>query len=201
MPLQSPLRLRTAATVMALATTLGAGAATTAPAHADINLGSVDLGSSDLGSSDLFSANSLFLWQSPPTRYIVVLGAKIGALGQAPAILQQRMNVGARLARAHPFNRLIVSGGDTWWLPVSEAQFMNVGLLRRGVPVWQMVNEAKSVNTIQNAQNTVGLLKALGATGAVIVTNNFHMPRALKNFRDAAAKQRAKLQFRPAYAG
>ncbi|WLP92218.1 YdcF family protein [Gordonia sp. NB41Y] len=154
----------------------------------------------DLGSSELFSRESLFLWQSPPTRYIVVLGAKMGTFGQTPDILSARLDTAAQLARSHPFNRMIVSGGNTWWLPVSEAQFMNLGLIKRRVPVWQMVNEGRSTSTVQNASYTVGMLKAMGATGALIVTNGFHMPRALKDFRDAAAKQGARLTFQPAYA-
>ena len=103
MRLRTDLRLRSAAVLLALTTALAGGAVAAAPAHADINAGSVDL-----GSSDLLSANSVFLWQSPPTRYIVVLGAKQGVLGQPPAILQQRMNVGARLARTHPFNLSLI---------------------------------------------------------------------------------------------
>lgn len=194
------MRLRKLAITLAatVVTTVGvtAGGMVAAPAEAHTDTGS---SSSDLA-YDLFSPTSIFLWQSPPTRYIVVLGAKVGLLGQAPEILQQRMNLGARLARTHPFNRVIVSGGDTWWLPVSEAQFMNIGLLQRGVPVWQMVNESASLSTVQNAEFTVAMLKAMGASGAVIVTNGFHMSRALKNFRDASNRQHANLQFSPAYA-
>ena len=73
--------------------------------------------------------------------------------------------------------------------------------IHRGVPMWQMVNESASTSTVQNAEFTVRMLKSLGATGAVVVTNNFHMPRAMKNFRDAAKAQRANLLFQPAYAG
>lgn len=159
-----------------------------------------DTGSAGSSGPQPPSPNSAFLWQSPPTRYIVILGAKMGQFGQTPEILQRRLNVGAGLARAHPFNRVIVSGGNTWWLPISEAQFMNVGLIGRGVPMWQMINEDKSQSTVQNATNTVNMLKAMGATGALIVTNGFHMPRAMKDFRDAAARSKAKLEFRPAYA-
>ena len=39
-----------------------------------------------------------------------------------------------------------------------------------------------------------------GADGAVIVTNGFHMQRAMKNFRDAARAQRARITFMSAYA-
>lgn len=161
---------------------------------------STDFGSVDLGSSELGTPNSNFLWQSPGTRYIVVLGAKFGVLGQTPDVLKRRLDVAANLGKKHPFNRMIVSGGDTHWLPVTEAQFMNLGLIRRGIPMWQMVNEVASTSTVQNAQNTVRMLKHMGANGAIIVTNGFHMERAMKNFRDAAKAQNARLTFRPAYA-
>ena len=161
---------------------------------------STDFGSVDLGSSELGTPNSNFLWQSPGTRYIVVLGAKFGVLGQTPDVLKRRLDVAANLGKKHPFNRMIVSGGDTHWLPVTEAQFMNLGLIRRGIPPWQMVNEVASTSTVQNAQNTVAMLKRMGGTGALIVTNGFHMERAMKNFRDAAKAQNARLTFRPAYA-
>ena len=190
-------RLFSAALVTAVTAFTGsAGAVHAAPAP-HTTAGSMDFGSSG---SDLLGQAGLFLWQNPAGRYIVVLGAKMGTFGQTPEILDQRLSATARLGRTHPFNRIIVSGGDTWWLPVSEAQFMNVGLLQRGIPVWQMINEAQSTSTVQNATNTVRMLKAMGADGAVIVTNGFHMQRAIKNFRDAARTQQARIQFLPAYA-
>lgn len=189
--------------VTAAVTTAGVAVATsgdTSTAKIESAATSLDFGSVDFGSSELGTPNSVFLWENPAARYIVVLGAKFGQLGQTPQIMTQRLNVAAKLAKQHPFNRIIVSGGDTHWLPISEAQFMNVGLIRRGIPVWQMVNEGASTSTVQNAQNTVRMLKGMGASGALIVTNGFHMERAMKNFRDAAKAQGARLTFRPAYA-
>ncbi len=185
------------ASIVAVVLAVIVGGLVSSPARADN--GSSDWGSSGLGSSDPLSPTSLFLGQSPPTRYIV-LGAKMGTFGQTPTILNERLDTGAALARSHPFNRVIVSGGDTWWLPVSEAQFMNLGLMRRGVPMWQTVNEGRSTDTVENATYTVAMLKAMGATGALIVTNAFHMPRAMGDFRAVAAKQHAALQFQPSYA-
>ncbi len=195
------MRVRKLVSALALTTALatGAGGVVAAPAQAAPS-SSTDFGSVDFGSSEFGTPNSLFLWQGVLTRYIVVLGAKMGTFGQTPAILDRRLNVAARLAKQHPFNRMVVSGGNTWWLPVSEAQFMNLGLLRRGIPMWQMVNEGRSTSTVQNATYTVGMLKAMGANGAVIVTNGFHMGRALNDFRAAARKQHARIEFRAAYA-
>ncbi len=64
-----------------------------------------------------------------------------------------------------------------------------------------MVNESASTSTVQNAEFTVRMLKSLGATGALVVTNSFHTSRAMKNFRNAAKSQHANLLFQPAYAG
>ncbi|ANY22367.1 MULTISPECIES: YdcF family protein [Gordonia] len=195
--------LTTAAAATAIATAASVAIAV-APSEPVANVQnaavSTDFGSVDLGSSELGTPNSNFLWQSPGTRYIVVLGAKFGVLGQTPDVLKRRLNVAANLGKKHPFNRIIVSGGDTHWLPVTEAQFMNLGLIRRGIPMWQMVNEGRSTSTVQNAHYTVGMLKAMGANGAIIVTNGFHMERAMKNFRDAARNQHARIEFRSAYA-
>ena len=89
----------------------GAGGVVAAPAQAAPS-SSTDFGSVDLGSSELGTPNSNFLWQSPGTRYIVVLGAKFGVLGQTPDVLKRRLDVAANLGKKHPFNRMIVSGGD-----------------------------------------------------------------------------------------
>ncbi|MFT4201087.1 YdcF family protein [Gordonia sp. (in: high G+C Gram-positive bacteria)] len=194
------LRLMFSAALIAVATLvsglLGATAAQAAPAGPGSS-GSMDFGSTG---NDAFGPAGTFLWQNPAGRYIVVLGAKPGTFGQTPAILNQRLHRAAALGRTHPFNRIIVSGGETWWLPVSEAQFMNVGLLQRGIPPHQMVNEGRSRSTVQNAAFTVRMLKAMGADGAVIVTNGFHMKRAMANFRSAAKAQHARLRFVAAYA-
>lgn len=166
--------------------------------------GSADgsLGSAEIGTPEQRSTRaSRYLFADPADRYIVVLGAKIGTLGRFPDILLKRLDLAARLSRQNPLSKVVVTGGDTWWLPVSEAQFMNVGMIRRGVPPWRMLNEDKATSTVQNADYTVQLLKKRKATGAVIVTNDFHMDRALKNFRDAAKTQKADMSFIPAYAG
>ncbi|WP_119031386.1 YdcF family protein [Gordonia rubripertincta] len=196
-------RMMPAIAVAAAVTTAGVAVTTGGDTHTakiESAASSLDFGSVDFGSSELGTPNSTFLWESPPTRYIVVLGARFGQFGQTPQIMTQRLNVAANLAKKHPFNRIIASGGDTHWLPIAEAQFMNIGLIRRGIPPWQMVNEVASTSTVQNAQNTVAMLKRMGGTGALIVTNGFHMERAMKNFRDAAKAQGARLTFRPAYA-
>ncbi|EGD53515.1 YdcF family protein [Gordonia neofelifaecis] len=141
-----------------------------------------------------------FLAANPPGRYIVVLGARMETLGNPPKILAQRLDRAASLARANPFNRIIVTGGNSWWLPVPEAMFMHAQLAQRGVTPLKVIEEPTAMSTVENAQRTVAMLKGLNASGAVIVTNDFHMKRALDNFRDEAKRQNTRLTFVPSYA-
>lgn len=121
-------------------------------------------------------------------------------LGNPPPVVEQRLNRTASLSHAHPLNRIIATGGNTWSLPISESTFMHVQLVKRGVAPWQVIDEHTAMSTAQNAIRTVAMLKNLGASGAVIVTNGYHMPRAIKAFRQQAKKQQAALEFNPAYA-
>lgn len=141
-----------------------------------------------------------FLSADPLGRYIVVLGARMNPNGTPPAILSQRLDRAASLSRSHPINRIIVTGGNSWWLPVSEATFMHLQLFQRGVAPWQVIDEHTAMSTVDNADRVVAMLSGLRASGAVIVTNDFHMSRALKNFREAAEDQHANLTFAPAAA-
>lgn len=77
---------------------------------------------------------------------------------------------------------------------------MHVELAKRGVPPWQVIDEHTAMSTNENAIKVVAMLKNLRASGAVIVTNGFHMPRAMQAFRTQVAEQNANLWVEPAYA-
>ena len=136
----------------------------------------------------------------PIGHYIVVLGARMEPRGGPPPILQERLDLAAALAHTHPLNRVIVTGGNTWTLPISEATFMHLQLVERGVAPWLVIDEHTAMSTNENAIRVVAMLKGLRATGAVIVTNGFHMPRAMRAFRTQVAEQDAALSIEPAYA-
>jgi uncharacterized SAM-binding protein YcdF (DUF218 family) len=85
---------------------------------------------------------------------------------------------------------LAVSGGVGWGAsdesPLPEAALMaRIADSEFGQHVeW---TDATSRDTRENAANCVRLLKAAGVAGIVVVTNGWHMPRALRDFRAAAA--------------
>ena len=61
--------------------------------------------------------------------------------------------------------------------------------------------EDRSRDTRQNAQLTLALLRPQGVARIVLVTHDFHMRRALRNFERAAAGSGASLQIVPAPLG
>jgi uncharacterized SAM-binding protein YcdF (DUF218 family) len=57
--------------------------------------------------------------------------------------------------------------------------------------------EAESRDTRENALKTVALLQTMGIEQIVLVTHDFHMPRALRNFQRAAEGRKMKIVAAP----
>ncbi len=61
--------------------------------------------------------------------------------------------------------------------------------------------ETKSRDTLENAQLSGALLRDVDVKQVVLVTHGWHMPRALRAFRDAAAREKAPWEIVPAPMG
>lgn len=61
--------------------------------------------------------------------------------------------------------------------------------------------ESKSRDTRENARYSVAMLRELGVTQVALVTHGWHMPRALRAFRDEAALTKVTLEIVPAPMG
>lgn len=136
------------------------------------------------------AAHTYLTTGDPASRYIVVLGARLNADGLLPAVLNSRLNTAAAIARLHPANKVIVSGGPTQPLPYTEAQAMLAGLVLRGVNPANIILENDSFSTVDNARNTAQILSAARADGAVLVTSASHIDRALGTFQSASGQFR-----------
>jgi uncharacterized SAM-binding protein YcdF (DUF218 family) len=100
---------------------------------------------------------------------IVLLG---GGAGERP-------NRAAELFRSGTAPKILVSGaGDTGG--------NRLLLLNRGVPRSAITLEPNSINTKENAQFSIPLLRAAGAKRVVVVTSWYHSRRALNCFRHYA---------------
>jgi uncharacterized SAM-binding protein YcdF (DUF218 family) len=84
---------------------------------------------------------------------------------------------------------LLVTGGDTVGIGVTEAQELASRAIALGVPSSRILIEDQARNTIENAFFTYRLLAPLTAIRTIVlVTNDFHMARSLSVFQDIAKK-------------
>ncbi len=122
---------------------------------------------------------SAFL-QTPPANldHIVVLGAKVNGT-QPGGALRNRIQVAYEYWRDNPSTHIIASGGQGPDEGISEAECIYRGLTARGVPGERITLEDESTSTYENLRNSMALVE--GENQKIgIVTNNFHIFRALK---------------------
>lgn len=101
---------------------------------------------------------------------------------------------------------ILASGGRGWAAPdaanpAEATRTGEVALAELGTPLrW---TESTSRDTRENAVNSVAMLQAAGVREIVLVTHGFHMPRAVREFRAAAAAASASapVQVTPATMG
>lgn len=114
----------------------------------------------------------------PDTDYVLVLGAQVYANGPS-TVLRYRLDTAADYLRENPRTRCIVSGGQGWNEPFTEARGMADYLIGQGIPAERILLEEQADNTVQNILYSRPLMDDPSASVAV-VTNNFHMFRGLQ---------------------
>ena len=69
--------------------------------------------------------------------------------------------------------------------PMPEEEAMSLDLENKGVPAADILKDPDSFNTNQNLKNAAGLLRDLpGIQKVMIVTSDYHVPRAMALARD-----------------
>ena len=110
--------------------------------------------------------------------YIIVLGAQVRENGPS-VVLRYRLDTAIEYLEENPETICIVSGGQGANEPFSEAEGMANYLIENGIEKDRILLENKSKNTVQNMQYSSALMdETYNSVG--IVTNNFHMFRAMK---------------------
>lgn len=109
--------------------------------------------------------------------YIIVLGALVREEGPS-TILKERLDAAIDYLEENPDTLCIVSGGQGFNEPYSEAFGMKKYLVEKGVDESRIILEDESLNTIQNIQNSMKLMDDKDSAVGV-VTSNFHVYRAI----------------------
>jgi uncharacterized SAM-binding protein YcdF (DUF218 family) len=119
---------------------------------------------------------------SEPYDVGVVLGAAVRPNGLASAALLRRAEHGALLYRSGRVARLLMSGGVVR-RPPAEAALMRRVALAAGVPEAAVLTEERSRNTLENAAYSREIIRAAGWRRTLVITDGYHLPRALYVFR------------------
>ena len=123
----------------------------------------------------------------PDLDYVVVLGAQIYRDGSPSPVLQWRLDAACAYLRENPGTRCIVSGGQGSNEPFPEAQGMAAYLRQQGIAAERVIEEPRSVNTLQNITYSMALMD-VPSPRVGIVTNNFHVYRAVRIARKAGLR-------------
>ena len=109
--------------------------------------------------------------------YIIVLGAQVKADGPSK-VLKHRLNTAVDYMEKNPQTVCIVSGGQGYNEPCTEAQAMAEYMESAGIAKERILLEDRSKTTQQNIRNSKRFMKDGASVG--IITNDFHMFRAMQ---------------------
>ena len=126
---------------------------------------------------------------------IVVLGYAL-ADGQMQAELIRRCNAAAAFARSYPSSIILCTGGATG--ANNPENNTEAGLMKKylsgdcGIDASRIYTEDQSMDTRENAENTLNILQENGIKTMTIVTSDYHQRRAQELYYAAAQLFRVK---------
>jgi vancomycin permeability regulator SanA len=106
---------------------------------------------------------------------VLVLGAGVYGDGEPTSILEGRLRTALELYRNDKVRWFLVSG-DNRHSTYNEPQAMRRWLLKQGVPLTRIVSDYAGIRTWDSLKRAQAVF---GQRQVVIVTSDFHLPRAL----------------------
>ncbi len=117
---------------------------------------------------------------------VIVLGAQVYSAERMGMSLTNRVERAAEYLQANPAVNCIVTGGQGGNEPCPEALAAKNALVRKGIDPARIYMEDKSRNTRQNLRFAMEVARENGlGTRVVVVSQNFHMYRAVRLARSA----------------
>ncbi len=113
---------------------------------------------------------------------MIVLGSQVLPSGEPNTVLEARLQRALEQYRTTPMP-IVCCGAQGADEPLPEGDAMKNWLVRQGVPQEDVIAETRSFNTYENLENARALLPA-GSDRVMIVTNSYHLPRALAIARE-----------------
>ena len=123
--------------------------------------------------------------ESPKEKdFIVTLGYALNSDGTMHETLIKRLDQTYLAAIANPDAKIIVSGG-VQKSGVTESYLMKKWLVEKGIDANRIIPEDKSKDTVDNALNSVEILKTNNAKNIILITSASHIRRAKTIFEEA----------------
>ena len=121
--------------------------------------------------------------QSTEYDSIIVLGAQVLPTGEPSVQLRWRLDKAIECYEKNPCY-IVVCGGQGNNEPEPEGDVMRRELIRDGLPEKHVISDPVSADTKQNIRNAWDILQKLGCEKPLIVTSDYHLPRAMAIARD-----------------
>ena len=124
--------------------------------------------------------------ESPKEKdFIVTLGYALNSDGTMHETLIKRLDQTYLAAIANPDAKIIVSGG-VQKSGVTESYLMKKWLIEKGIDANRIIPEDKSKDTVDNALNSVEILKVNNAKNIILITSASHIRRGTALLQEAA---------------
>lgn len=115
------------------------------------------------------------IYDIPPADVTIVLGAAVKKDGTPSDALQDRIETAVRLYNAGATKVLLMTG-DGGGRRQDEVSAMKQEAMRLGVPEQFIVTDPEGYRTFESCRRTI---EQFHVTKAIVVTQKFHLPRAL----------------------
>ena len=109
---------------------------------------------------------------------MIVLGAQVKPSGEPSLQLQWRIDAAAKAWKERQ-SLIVVCGAQGGGEPATEASVMRSELIKQGVAAEDILMDEESFNTRQNIANAVKLLEGHNVDHVLVVTSDYHLPRAM----------------------
>jgi uncharacterized SAM-binding protein YcdF (DUF218 family) len=113
---------------------------------------------------------------------VIVLGAAVQRGGRPGPALRRRTIRGVDLVKRGHADCLLVTGG-LGKFPPSEASVMRRLAMQRGLGADRILTEENGRSTFENVRQCVSIMRERGWSRAIVVSDAYHLPRALFVFR------------------
>jgi len=131
-----------------------------------------------------------------PVEAVIILGAAVVAPDVPGPALERRLNFGVETFKRTNARHLVLSGGLVE-APPEEAIMMCRLAVAQGIPRDRIIVETQAKNTFENAVFTGAMIRSHGWREVLVVTDGYHLRRALFIFRRLGLSVRGRGVPRP----